>query len=113
MSITTKDIPEESIGEYTAQSGGVIDSINPDYHPLTHLLLINKFKLQKASSQKLGASVKRRFELRPLQLFTESKQNDKQFVLTAFCFKPVSGIYSDVQLNEYDNSTDISLNLPT
>jgi hypothetical protein len=116
MSITTNEIPSATITENTAVSGGEITGITADYLPLVHRLLINKFQLYNKSTQKLNGDVHNTFELRPFQLFEDSKQSDsstgeKKFVLTGFTFRPISCRYEDVQLNEYDNSTPITLNI--
>lgn len=113
MSIATNDII--SITESSAVSGGVISGITQAMYPISHRLLINKFQLYKASNQKIGSSVKPGLELRPFMLFEDSKQSEsgvyKKFVLTGYSFRPISNLYDDVQLNEYDNTTDMTLNI--
>jgi hypothetical protein len=109
MSITTNTITE--ITGYTATSGGVISGVDDTFFPLTHRLMMNKFQLYKASNMKLNASVKKEFNLRPFQLYEDSKQSNKKFVLTGFSYRPYSDMYTDVQLNEYDNTTDMTLNI--
>ena len=113
MSITTNNII--SITETSAVSGGTITGISQEMYPITHRLLINKFQLYKASNQKIASSVKPGLELKPFMLFEDSKQSEsgvsKKFVLTGFAFRPISNLYDDVQVNEYDNTTDMTLNI--
>lgn len=113
MSITTTAITE--ITEVSAKSGGTIAGITSENYPIVHRLLINKFQLYKASNLKIIGDVKSTFELKPFMLFEDSKQSesgvDKKFVLTGFAFRPCSNQYEDVQLNEYDNTTDMTLNI--
>jgi hypothetical protein len=79
------------------------------YHSLIEWILIEKFRLYNVSKQQLGS---RLFMdgtiLRPFQLFTESKQAGKKFVLTKITFFPSKGSYI-IGVAEYDNETEINL----
>jgi hypothetical protein len=113
MSITTNVIAD--ITESSAESGGVISGISEGFYPITHRLLINKFQLMKESSMRVIGSSRATFELKPLMLFEDSKQTesgvDKKFVLTGFAYSPISGNYDDIQLSEYDNTTEMTLKI--
>lgn len=108
MSITTTVV--SGITENTSQTGGVITVSGGDYFPITDRLLMNRFQLYKASLQRITANVKSKTGLKPLQLFVDSNQSNKQFLLTSFRYRPASDMYS-VELNEYDNTTEITLNI--
>jgi len=118
MEITTTAIT--SITTVSAKSGGVITTIAGDYSPIVDKLLHNKWQLYNKTRQKLTADVKMVAPIQPLSLFEDSKQIEiigggvggadvlKKFVLTAYRFKPISGICT-VELQEYDNTTEVTL----
>jgi len=54
-----------------------LDGVN--YYTLVEWMLINKFKMYNVSRQKISGSVYSTSILRPLQLYTESKQANKKF----------------------------------
>jgi hypothetical protein len=76
-------------------------------YTLVERLMKNKFQLFNTSRQVLSSDVQYIGRLRPLQLFTDSKQSNKPFVLMAYSYFPMSDKYS-VKLYEYDNTTEIN-----
>lgn len=94
----------------SAKSGGTISGVVENYFPIVNRLLMNKFQLQKTSCQKFTGSVRSLNSMKPFQMFQEEKQGEKKFLLTGFTFHPMSDEY-EVQLNEYDNTTEITLNI--
>jgi hypothetical protein len=108
MAITITTTAASEVLSKTAISGGTISGDTGEYLPLVDRLLKNKFQLYNRSRQKITSDVFRKLSLQPLQLFTDSKQSDKPFVLGNISYKPMSDIYT-VELFEYDNTTDINL----
>jgi len=111
--VTTTAVTE--ITANSAKTGGSITGMTEEFFPITHRLLINKFQLRKACCQKLSGSVRNTSFLKPFMLFEDSKQTDsegdKKFVLTAYSYRPMSQIYEDISLSEYDNTTDMTINI--
>lgn len=102
-----------AITSASAVSGGTISGMEGNFRPITHRLLINKFQLYKACCQKLSGSIRDTNILRPFMLFEDSKQSDKKFILTSYAYRPMTDSYEDVSLSEYDNTTDMSINIIT
>ena len=95
----------------TATCGGTISLESTDvflYEPLVDLLLKSKFQLYNVTRQKLSGTVKSITGIVPFQLLKDSKQSDKPFVITGITENVLSDTY-DIEINEYDNSTDINL----
>ena len=115
ITVTTVAISDKTAN--SAISGGSIAGFTEDYYPITHRLFINKFQLRKACCQKLSGNVMNKTLLKPFMLFEDSKQSDsgtdKKFVLTSFSYRPISNRYEDLTLNEYDNTTDMTINIVT
>lgn len=115
MAIAVTTIAITEITANSAKSGGSLAGFEEDYYPITHRLLINKFQLRKACCQKLSGSIRNKTLLKPFMLFEDSKQSesgiDKKFVLTSYAYKPISDTYEDISLSEYDNTTDMTINI--
>jgi hypothetical protein len=79
-----------------------------DYYTLVEWMLINKFKMYNISRQKISGSVYSTSVLRPLQLYTESKQSDKKFILMELKHHLIEDVY-DVVLFEFDTETEVNL----
>jgi len=76
--------------------------------PLAEKLLQSKFRLYNVARQKLSISYRTREVLRPLRIWEDAKQSNKQFVLAGDTFLPERDRHN-VELWEYDNTTDINL----
>ena len=83
-----------------------LDGVN--YYTLVEWMLINKFKMYNVSRQKISGRVYSSTVLRPLQLYTESKQSHKKFILMALRHYLIEDAY-DVILFEFDTETEINL----
>ena len=70
--------------------------------------MIDKFRIYNATKQRITSNVISGKFLRLCSLFTESKQSDKKFVMMGLRHRVVEDIY-EVQLEEYDNTTEINL----
>lgn len=80
-----------------------------DFFSLIQWILIDKFRLYNVSKQRLSGNVESGTTLyRPFQLFTESKQSDKKFVITGIHLLPARN-QTVLTLREYDNETVINL----
>lgn len=109
MEVTTNEVT--AVSGTTAVCGGNIvmgSGEVSDYFPIVDRILMNKWKLYIKSRFKLVGTVKSLNALSLFQLFEDSKQSDAPFVLTSFTYKVLSDMY-DVELKEYDNTTDINL----
>lgn len=107
--ITTKEVT--GILSKQATSGAIITAslVETDtFLPLTDRLIKNKFQLYNRSRQKIVSNIKSETHLTPFQMFTDSKQGGKKFVLGGFQYKPCSDMYS-IELYEYDNTTIINI----
>lgn len=80
-------------------------------YSLIDWILYYKFRIYNVSRQIITSNVVTGDMLRPFSLFTEQKQADKKFILTGFRHSPIDAEY-EVQLDEYDNETEINLMLP-
>lgn len=105
MAVTTLAITE--ILSKQAVSGGTISGDTGEYMPLTDIILKNKYQLYNRSRQKISSEVKNLNPMKPFQMFTDSKQGNKMFVLGGFRYKPCSDVYG-IELFEYDNTTVIN-----
>lgn len=90
-----------------AKSGGTISNDHKEYLPLVDRVLKNKFQLYNRSRQKITADIKCLTMPKPFQMFTDSKQDDKKFVVGGFRYKPCSDT-CNIELFEYDNTTIIN-----
>jgi len=106
MAIITTDIT--NVLSTQATSGGTISGGSGEYLPLVDRILKNKFQLYNRSRQKLSGECRTLTGLKPLQMFIDSKQGDKKFVVGSFQYKPTSNSII-VDFYEYDNSTNINL----
>lgn len=106
MAIVTTAIT--GILSHQANSGGTISGDTGEYMPLVDRILKNKFQLYNRSCQKLTSDIKSKTGLKPLQMFIDSKQDNKKFVLGGFSYKPCSDVIT-VNLFEYDNTSEINL----
>jgi len=75
---------------------------------LIERLIKNKFQLYNKCRQKITSDIFQIDLLKPLQLFTDSKQSDKPFVLMGYSYFPGSDRYK-INLYEYDNTTSINI----
>jgi len=107
MAIITKEVTD--ILSTKATSGGIIYNIGGDFVPLVDRLLKNKFQLYHRSRQKITSTIFCTTKLKPFQLFQDSKQANKPFVVGGFKYSPLTNQY-DIDLYEYDNTTDVTLN---
>lgn len=108
MAITVTTTTVSVILSKQATSGGTITGSIGDFVPLVDRLIRNKWQLYNRSRQKVSSDVRSLIPLKPLQMFTDSKQSNKPFVLGGFQYKPMSDTYT-VELFEYDNTTDVTL----
>jgi len=76
--------------------------------PLVENLLQSKFRLYNVARQKLSISYRSREIFKPLQIWEDDKQSDKPFVLASDTYLPEQDRH-DVELWEYDGSTEINL----
>lgn len=90
-------------GEIVMGSGQI-----SDYFPIVDRILMNKWKLYNKTRFKLVGTVKSLEGVTPFQLFEDREQADTPYVLTGLTYKVMLDQY-DVELNEYDNTTDINL----
>jgi hypothetical protein len=82
------------------------DGVN--YFSLVDRLLKEQFRLFNSNRQVLVGDVIYAGRLQPCQLFIDSKQSNKPFVLMGFSYFPMSDKYT-VSLYEYDNTTAVNL----
>jgi hypothetical protein len=111
MAVTITTTTVSDIESKKAISGGTVSGSTDEegeYLPLVDHVLKNKFKLYNRSRQRITSSVKNKGTLKPFQLFTDSKQSDKPFVLGNIVYRPITDMY-EVELFEYDNTTNINL----
>lgn len=106
MEVTTNPITQIMSKRVTC--GGIIIGDTKEYIPLVDWLLINKLQLTNKSRQKITSSVFSKQRLKPFQMFIDSKQNNKPFILGGFQYSPMENSY-EIQLYEYDNTTNINL----
>jgi hypothetical protein len=110
MAITTTTVT--GIESFSAISGGTIPNDPKEFLPIVDRILKNKFQLYNRSRQKITSAVQSTTPLRPFQLFADSKQEtsgvDKPFVMGGFRYNLCRDIF-EVELFEYDNTTDINL----
>lgn len=95
----------------SATSGGTISLESADvflYEPLMDILLKSKFRLYNVTRQKLSGTIKTQVEILPFMLLKDSKQSDMPFVVTGITENVLSDTF-DIEINEYDNSTDVNL----
>jgi len=76
--------------------------------PLSENLLQSKFRLYNVARQKLSIGYRTTDLLRPLRIWEDDKQSNKQFVLASDTHLPEQDRHN-VELWEYDNTTDINL----
>lgn len=106
MEIATNDVTE--VTSNSAVCGGVITGDLNEYLPLTDRLIKNRFQLYGRTRQIIVSDIlDRSYNLKPLQLCEDLKQN-KQFLITSLSYDLCNDQLS-VELNEYDNETDINL----
>lgn len=75
---------------------------------LSRWMLANKFRLYNVARQDITVDYILAERLRPLQLWYDNKQSDKEFILTKDNYKPETDTHS-VTLREFDDSTEINL----
>lgn len=75
---------------------------------LSRWLLASKFRLFNVARQKIVLDYITTELFQPLQLWSDNKQSDKQFILTSDIYKPESDRHT-LEFSEYDNTTDINL----
>lgn len=78
------------------------------YNSLIDRLLKNKFQLFNSCRQQISGDIQNIDRLKPLQMFRDSKQSDKPFVLMSFIYYLCEDKYH-VNLFEYNNTTAINL----
>jgi len=76
--------------------------------PLIDWLMIDKFRIYNVSRQRIKGTVFRNMNLEVFDLFNDSNQPDKKFILTGYIYNPVFDSY-DVDLWEFDIDTVINL----
>lgn len=106
MAITTT--AASLIESFSATSGGTIPNNPGEYLPIVDRILKNKFQLYNRSRQKVTSAVQSTTPFRPFQLFEDSKQSDKPFVMGGFRYNLCRDMF-EVELFEYDNTTQINL----
>lgn len=106
MNITTATV--SSITNEEAFSGGTITGTPGDYLSLMDWMLVNKFRLYKASQQIITATIYSTIPLRPFMLFQDDKQSNKKFILVGYRYLIETDMY-EIQLYEYDNTTTVNL----
>ena len=77
-------------------------------YPLVDWLLLEKFRIYNLTRQTISSEVNASILLPPFWLYTESKQNNKKFVLTFTSHSPHADEYL-AQLDEYDNETEVTI----
>ena len=107
ITVTTKT-PTEKIDVSSAVSGGSISGDQGAYNELVDLLIKGKFQFSVKTRQKIVASVTSIEILSILRQFTDSKQNNMRFILTGVVHDVLHDSY-DIELTEYDNSSEINL----
>jgi len=73
---------------------------------LMYLLLIDKFRMHNVSRQRISADVFDVLTLELFDLFQDSKQSNKKFVLTGYSYSPLEDEY-ELDLYEFDTDTVI------
>jgi len=108
MAITTTII--SGVLSTQATSGGTITG-DATFVPLVDIILKNKFKLYNRSRQKVTATIKSKNKIKPFQLFEDAMQPDGtvRFVMGGIRYCLTNDSYT-VELFEYDNTTDVTLN---
>ena len=81
-----------------------------DNASLVDRLIENKVMLYNKSRQKITSDVFSSTILKPFSIWGDQNQRDKQFVLTGYTYNPVKKLYTNCTWNEYDNTTEITLN---
>jgi len=76
--------------------------------PLDEIIMMDKFRLYYTAKQHLSGIVLQNTKLNILQMFTDINQPSKKYILMGLIYKPTKSMY-EVQLLEYDNTTDINL----
>lgn len=106
MDITTNEVTE--VTSNSAVCGGTITGDLNEYLPITHRLIKNKFQLFGKTRQVIVSDIKdSNFDLKPMKLFMDYKQNLK-FVVTSLSYDMVNDQLT-IELNEYNNETPIDL----
>ena len=78
------------------------------FRPLVDWLMIDKFRLYNVSRQRIKGTIFRDRNLEVFDLFTDSNQPDKKFILVGYTYHPVFDSY-DIDLWEFDVDTVINL----
>lgn len=109
MAVTITTTAATNILSHSVTSGGLISGGSGEFVPLVDRILKNKFQLYNRSRQKLKASIFSKSGLTPFQLFIDSKQSDKKFIIGGIRHTLTENRI-DIDLLEYDNTTVITLN---
>ena len=112
MSITATTNTVTKIASSSATCGGTLAGTSSgNYIPIVDHILTNKAKLFHRTRQKIVSDVKIMENIKPFTLFENEKESEsgvfKQFVLTAYTWKPISEVL-EVELMEYDNSSGVN-----
>ena len=107
MEVVTKAITED-ITQHTALSGGEVTGGSEVNNKLSDILLKSQFQFYHKSRTHLKATIRYDGTLELFQRFSDSEDNNKQYVLTYFRRNMTSSIY-EIELTEYDNTTEINL----
>lgn len=106
MEITTTAATD--IKTTSAVLGGEITGDTGEYKPIVDHLLISEARFSQVSRQIITAKIRYNGILRPFQLFEDTKQSDKQFVLVGYRMDVLNDFY-EIELVEYDNTSEINL----
>lgn len=79
-----------------------------NYDTVARWLLISKFRLYNTARQKIDVTYISSTPYQLMQIWTDSKQSGKYFILTGDAFRPEADEH-DLSLWEYDNTTEINL----
>lgn len=107
MEVTTK-FPVTDIKPTSALAGGEVTGSTGVFVPLTDVLMREKFQYANSSRQKITSTCLPNTILAPCQLFIDSKQPEKKFILTGYRYDVLADDY-EVEITEYDNTTPINL----
>lgn len=78
-------------------------------HPLAEWLIYSKFQLYNRNRKKITANVRTSRFLRPFELFYDSADSNRKYILTTYDYTPEQGVYK-AEFLEYDNEEIVTLN---
>jgi len=107
ISVTTQFLTSE-ITSHSALSGGEISGSTGAFDTLVDVLMKDKHRNSNVSRQKITATIKYDGFLKMFQMFTDSKQSNKKFILVGYRMDILNDQY-DIELLEYDNETVVNL----